>query len=326
MRVPGSRGHFVSSGHLHAPTHSHILIRFGLLLAIVTSAVPTGSAFFVQPAAYPTDRVLTHREQAPLVKPWIQKRFDTVLPALMTRERIDMWIIAVARIQRRPGVRDRCRRSPLLVAAAHDPRVLQPGGGQAVERYSIGRFDYDGLYTIVPTANDAQYEGLRKLVEERNPKVIGINESDAWNHADGITANEKRRLIEGARHRVRGARVQSAEMLAVGWLETKIPEELEAYRHVMKVAHMVIREAFSNKVITPGKTTSEDVVWWMRQRVAEHGPRPLVPSVDHDLAQGRRTSHVPPTRASSSAATCCTPTSASSISASPPTRSTTPTC
>jgi methionine aminopeptidase len=57
----------------------------------------------------------------------------------------------------------------------------------------------------------------------------------------------------------------------VGWLETKLPEELEAYRHVMKVAHLVIREAFSNNVITPGKTTSEDVVWWMRQRVVDMG-------------------------------------------------------
>ena len=64
--------------------------------------------------------------------------------------------------------------------------------------------------------------------------------------------------------------MKSAELLAVGWLEVKL-EELEAYRHVMKVAHMVIREAFSNKVITPGKTTSEDVVWWMRQRVVEMG-------------------------------------------------------
>jgi Xaa-Pro aminopeptidase len=60
-------------------------------------------------------------------------------------------------------------------------------------------------------------------------------------------------------------------MLAVGWLETKLPEELDAYRHVMKVAHQVIAEAFSNKVVKPGVTTSEDVVWWMRQRVAEMG-------------------------------------------------------
>ena len=60
-------------------------------------------------------------------------------------------------------------------------------------------------------------------------------------------------------------------MLAVGWLEHKLPEELEAYRHVMQVAHLVIREAFSNRVITPGTTTTEDVVWWMRQRVVEMG-------------------------------------------------------
>jgi hypothetical protein len=62
----------------------------------------------------------------------------------------------------------------------------------------------------------------------------------------------------------------------------KLPEELEAYRHAMKVAHMVIREAFSNKVITPGKTTTQDVVWWMRQRVANwasaRGSSPRSPS------------------------------------------------
>ena len=33
----------------------------------------------------------------------------------------------------------------------------------------------------------------------------------------------------------------------------------------------IIREAFSNQVIVPGVTTSEDVAWWMRQRVAELG-------------------------------------------------------
>jgi Xaa-Pro aminopeptidase len=135
---------------------------------------------------------------------------------------------------------------------------------------SIGRFDYEGLFTLVQTPNDGQYDGLRKLVEQKDPRVIGINESDAWNHADGLTANEKRRLTDALGPKY-AARMKSAELLAVGWLEVKLPEELEAYRHVMKVAHMVIREAFSNKVITPGKTTNEDVVWWMRQRVVEMG-------------------------------------------------------
>jgi Xaa-Pro aminopeptidase len=218
----------------------------------------------------PSDRVLTHREQAPLVKSWIVKRFDTVLPALMTREGIDIWIIVSREYNDDPVFRSM---APLTTFSSRRRTILafyNPGNGKPVERVSIGRFDYDGIFTLVATANDAQYEGLRKFVEARDPKVIGINESDAWNHADGLTANEKRRLAEALGPKYAG-RMKSAEMLAVGWLETKIPEELEAYRHVMKVAHLVIREAFSNKVITPGKTTNEDVAWWMRQRVAELG-------------------------------------------------------
>lgn len=224
------------------------------------------------PASYPdpSERVLTHREQNELVTPWIKKRFDTVLPALMTREGIDMWIIPTREYNEDPVF---ASMSPMTYFASRRRTILvffNPGDGKPVERYSIGRFDYDGLYTVVPTPNDGQHGGLRKLVEEKKPKVIGINESDAWNHADGITANEKQRLLE-ALGPTYAPRVKSAEMLAVGWLEVKIPEELDAYRHAMKVAHMIIREAFSNKVITPGKTTSQDVVWWMRQRVAELG-------------------------------------------------------
>jgi Xaa-Pro aminopeptidase len=218
----------------------------------------------------PAERVLTHREQDRIVRGWIEKRFDTVLPMLMERTGIDMWIIVSREYNDDPVFRSM---APLTTYSSRRRTILvfhNPGGGQPVERVSIGRFNYDGLFTLIPTHNDLQYEGLRKYVEERNPKVIGINESDAWNHADGLTANEKRRMMEALGPTL-GARVRSAELLAVGWLEHKIPEELEAYRHVMQVAHMVIREAFSNRVITPGTTTTQDVVWWMRQRVVEMG-------------------------------------------------------
>jgi Xaa-Pro aminopeptidase len=227
----------------------------------------------LQPAApavtYPLDRVLTHREQAALVKTWIQKRFDTLLPDLMRREKIDMWIIVSREYNDDPVFRSI---SPLTTYSSRRRTILVffDRGKEGVERLSIGRFDYDGLYSLVRTANDAQWEGLRKVVEERDPKVIGLNTSEAWSHADGLTANEKENVLEalGAKY---APRVKSAEMLAVGWLEVKLPEELEAYRHVMAVAHQIIREAFSNKVITPGVTTTEDVAWWMRQRVAGLG-------------------------------------------------------
>ncbi|HEX6323038.1 MAG TPA: M24 family metallopeptidase, partial [Vicinamibacterales bacterium] len=142
--------------------------------------------------------------------------------------------------------------------------------GANVEALSIGRFDYDGLYTVIRTHNDAQWEGLRTLVEQRNPKVIGVNMSAEFAHADGLTATERDSLMRALGPEY-GARVKSAEGLAVGWLETKLPEETAAYTHVMQVAHGIIRDAFSRKVITPGVTTTDDVVWWMRQRVADLG-------------------------------------------------------
>lgn len=237
------------------------------ILLLLLAATAAGRAQAQYPD--PSDRVLTHREQATLIKGWIDKRFDVLLPNLMQRTGIDMWVIVSREYNDDPVFRSM---APLTTYSSRRRTILvfiNPGGGKPVERLSVGRFDYDGLFKVVPTHNDAQFEGLRKLVDERKPKVIGINESDAWNHADGLTANEKRRLMGALGPHA--ARVKSAEMLAVGWLEMKLPEELDAYRHVMKVAHMVIREAFSNKVVTPGKTTNEDVVWWMRQRVAELG-------------------------------------------------------
>ena len=43
----------------------------------------------------------------------------------------------------------------------------------------------------------------------------------------------------------------------------------------------IIEEAFSSRVITPGVTRTSDVVWWMRQRVADYGLTTwFQPSVD----------------------------------------------
>ena len=237
---------------------------------LVLTLLPSASAPAAPPASAPADRILTLREQETLVRGWKQARFDTLLPGLMRREGIDMWIVVSREYNDDPVFASlvapttfASRRRTILVF--HD---LGPGKG--VERLSVGRFDYDGLFTVVPTADNAQWEGLRTLVEARDPKVIGIDTSDAWAFGDGLTATEKTHLVEALGPRY-AARTKSAEGLAVGWLEVKLPEETEAYRGAMRIAHRIIAEAFSTKVITPGVTTDEDVAWWMRQRVAELG-------------------------------------------------------
>jgi Xaa-Pro aminopeptidase len=242
------------------------LVSFAILAAGGLAAA--GAPHAQSGVTFPADRVLTHREQAAHVRGWIERRFDTLLPVLMKRTGVDMWIVVSREYNDDPVFRSMAplttfssRRRTILVFSLSDGRV---------ERFSIGRFDYDRLFTLVQTPNDGQWEGLRKFVEARSPAVIGVNTSNAWNHADGLTANERDQLV-AALGPALGGRIRSAEMLGVGWLEAKLPEETVAYRHVMTIAHQVIREAFSNAVITPGVTTTDDVVWWMRQRVATLG-------------------------------------------------------
>jgi len=226
----------------------------------------------MSPAAQtpPATRVLTHREQAPLQHHWIEQRFKSLLPSLMRRERVDMWVIVSREYNDDPVFRSM---APLTTYSSRRRTILvffDRGGDKGVEHLSIGRFDYDGLFTLERTDNDGQWEGLRKVVEARDPKVIGVDVSELYSHADGLTANERDNLLKAVGSKY-AARVKPAEMLAVGWLESKLPEETDAYRDVMRVAHQVIAEAFSNRVVVPGVTTNEDVAWWMRQRVAEMG-------------------------------------------------------
>jgi Xaa-Pro aminopeptidase len=238
-----------------------------MTLALAVLVLP-GMGSTPRAAQFPSDRLLTHREQDALVRTWIERRFDTILPALMRREGIDMWIVVSREYNDDPVFRSM---APLTTFSSRRRTILVfSDRGDSVDRLSIGRFDYDGLFTVVPTSNDGQWDGLRALVDQRQPRAIGVNTSESWNHADGLSANERDNLMHalGPGH---AGRVRSAEMLAVGWLEAKLPEETAAYRHVMGVAHRVIREAFSNAVITPGVTTADDVAWWMRQRVAELG-------------------------------------------------------
>jgi len=233
------------------------------LFASVASPAPQNGAGADQ-------KILTHRQQAVLIRGFIEKRFDTLLPRLMREAGIDMWVIVSREYNDDPVFRSM---APMTTYSSRRRTILvfsDPGAGKPVERLSVGRFDYDGLFKVAATPNDGQWEGLRKLVAERNPKVIGINTSETFNHADGITANEKDNLLKALGPEF-APRVKSAEKLAVNWLDVKLPEEADIYRHVMRVAHQIIREAFSNEVIVPGLTTTEDVVWWMRQRVAEMG-------------------------------------------------------
>ena len=66
-------------------------------------------------------------------------------------------------------------------------------------------------------------------------------------------------------------RITSAEDLSIAWIETRTELEMTVYSQLVEISSAIIREAFSTQVITPGITTTDDVVWWMREKVLELG-------------------------------------------------------
>jgi len=119
-----------------------------------------------------------------------------------------------------------------------------------------------------PEQQPDQWKALINLVASKNPQKIGLNYAKDYGHADGLTYSEHQAFVNQLPNALK-SKVVSAQTLAVRWLETRTEQEMSTYRHVQQLAHDIIQEGLSEKVITPGKTTTEDVVWWYREKIKE---------------------------------------------------------
>jgi Xaa-Pro aminopeptidase len=216
--------------------------------------------------------ILDLRSQAEVIDNWLMQRLETVVPELMRREGIDMWVL-VAReynedpvlLTMLPATWQSSRRRTILVFFDRGPD--EPLERLAVARYDIGRF-FRSAWD--PDTEPDQWKRLADLIAERNPQRIALNYSSTFGLADGIAHTDFTEMMEALPRSYRN-RVVSAENLAVGWLETRTPDEMAAYRHINRIAHQIVEEGLSENVITPGITTTADVQWWYRERVRELG-------------------------------------------------------
>lgn len=217
-------------------------------------------------AQYPV--ILSQREQAKVIDDLLEDRLRNLLPALMKREGFDMWVVISREYNEDPVIKTllpatwmAARRTTMLVAFDKGPEVEYV----AVARYDVGKM-FKRAWD--PEANADQWAQLGKIIAERNPKKIGVNKAPSWGHADGLTSNDYDNLIRVLPDNLK-ANVTSAEKLAVAWLETRTEKEMAIYPQICRIAHAIIAEGFSDKVIQPGVTTTEDVVWWYREKIRE---------------------------------------------------------
>jgi Xaa-Pro aminopeptidase len=213
--------------------------------------------------------ILPLHRRAEVENRWLQARLEQVLPGLMRREKIDMWLI-ICREYNEDPVFLTLTPAPTMASRRLTILVIYDRGDAlerlTVSKYGMGRW-YQGVWDDEKTD---QWDRLRQVVEARDPKRIGINVSDTFAFGDGLSASLREKLEQALGDDLSG-RMVSAENLCVGWLETRHEQELQAYHQVVRIAHQIIREAFSNRVITPSITTTNDVKWWIRQRIHDLG-------------------------------------------------------
>lgn len=229
----------------------------------------------------------TLREQAVTEQEWLALRLERVLPRLMREHGVDMWIIPVREYNEDPVFHSIV--APTTFAARRRTIYIfyDRGPAQGVERIAIGGATQGGLYTVVrdPAAQvgfaavtrraaepfgPEQWKLLTPIVAERDPRVIAVNISHTHAFSDGLTVGEWEQLQAALGEKYR-ARVVRRERLALHYIEERLPEMLPTYRRMQELVHQTIATAFSNQVITPGRTKTEDVVWWLRQRVNDLG-------------------------------------------------------
>ncbi len=217
-------------------------------------------------AQYPT--VLTQREQAKVIDELLDDRLQNLLPGLMKREGFDMWIVMSREYNEDPVI------NTFLPATWHAARrttmLVIFDKGTEMEYLAVARYDVGKVFKRAwnPEEQPDQWARLGKIIEERNPKKIGINKAANWGHTDGLTSNDYDNLMRVLPKKLQ-ANVTSAEKLAVAWLETRSKKEMDIYPQICRIAHQIIAEGFSDVVIQPGVTTSDDLVWWYREKIKE---------------------------------------------------------
>ncbi|HEY0491095.1 MAG TPA: M24 family metallopeptidase [Telluria sp.] len=217
-------------------------------------------------------QALPVRDQARIVNEILAERLDVLLPALMEKNGVDMWVIISREYNEDPVLKTmlpaewlNARRRTILVFYRN--RATSKYEKLAIARYDVG--------TAIKGAWDMkrfpdQWDALADLIKTRSPDKIGINTSAAYGHADGMDQTDyaefMRTLPAGYKNKV-----VSAEKLAVMWLESRSEREMQLYPQLVNATHKMIATGFSERVITPGVTTTEDVEWWFRQAIRDSG-------------------------------------------------------
>jgi len=233
-----------------------LLVLAGLAAPIAAHAAPVT-----------TSPLPSLREQDGIRQEWLRLRLERVLPALMRRHGVAMWLVVNREYNEDPVFLSLV--SPSVMAARRRTILVfhDQGPERGVERLALGGGSNRGLYTVYRDPElesrelwgQGQWALLRRLIDERRPATIAVDISHTHAFSDGLSASERESLEAALGPWT--SRLVRAENLPLEYLSARLPEMQPFYRQLQTIAHDLIARAFSREVIEPGRTTTEDVVW-----------------------------------------------------------------
>jgi Xaa-Pro aminopeptidase len=217
-------------------------------------------------------QILPEKERAVVIDEILADRFNNLLPKLMDRTDIDMWILISREYNEDPVLKTML---PAIWLNARRRTIIlfyRNKAKNTIDKLAVARYNFcDNISSAWDKDKEPnQWKRLMQLIEERNPKNIGLNFSTHFNISDGLDKTDYDEFMQYLPKKLK-SKVVSAEKLATAWIETRTPREMVIYRQLVDITHDIIAEAFSEKVITAGITSTTDVEWWLRQKVTSLG-------------------------------------------------------
>ena len=216
--------------------------------------------------------ILPLKERAAFVNKLQKERLNKLLPQLMEKTDIDMWVLIAREYNEDPIIKTmlpptwlNARRTTILVFSLD--KKTKKFESVAIARYAFGN-NIPSIWDKDKQPN--QWEALKDYIVSKNPEKIGLNISSYESLADGLSKYHYDQLFNVLSPKFR-KKITSAEDLAIAWIETRTDLEMIVFSQLVEISSSIIREAFSTKVITPGVTSTDDVVWWMREKVLSLG-------------------------------------------------------
>lgn len=229
-------------------------------------------SFLLLVAKTDAQQILSPREQAKVIDEVLTERLDNLLPALMKETGIDLWLLISEEYNEDPVLKTMlpatwmsARRTTMLVFYRNEKN--DQFEKLAIARYNVGE-NIKASWDMKQFPD--QWDALVNVITTKNPQRIGINISESFGHANGLDHTSYTELMKKLPAAFQ-QKVISAEKLAVRWLETRTEREMQLYPQLVSITHAIIEEGFSEKVIIPGITTTDDVVWWFRKKIKDLG-------------------------------------------------------